>query len=146
LLIVTPLIAPPPIEAEASDPTEVALRKAQELFSRRFVQGVARVIWSAMNEQELAALPGWIANVGLRGSTETTLLEGFCGRAVAVGLPLARAIVIIDTLHPIYEGRAFRWERGKPEAELVEYGSSNEGELAERWRKSPLYRVWHSGG
>jgi adenylate cyclase len=99
-----------------------------------------------MNEQKLAALSGWIANVGLQGSTETTLLDGFCGRAVAVGLPLARAIVIIDTLHPIYEGRAFRWERGKPEAELVEYGSNNEGELAERWRKSPLYRIWQSGG
>ena len=61
-----------------------------------------------MNEQELAALASWIANVGLQGSTETALVEGFCGRAVAVGLPLARAIVFIDTLHPIHEGRVFR--------------------------------------
>ena len=28
---------------------------------------------------------------------------------------------------------------------LEEYGSSDEGELAERWRRSPLYRLWRSG-
>jgi hypothetical protein len=67
-----------------------------------------------MTEQELAALASWIANVGLEGSAETTLIEGFCGRAVAAGLPLARAIVFVDTLHPIYEGWVFRWERDKP--------------------------------
>ena len=66
-----------------------------------------------MTEQELAALASWIADVGLEGAAETALIEGFCGRAVASGLPLARAIVFIDTLHPIHEGRVFRWERGK---------------------------------
>jgi adenylate cyclase len=99
-----------------------------------------------MTEAEIAGIASWITEAGLEGGKETVLFEGFCRRAAVGGLPLARAIVIIDTLHPIYEGRAFRWERGKPEAELVEYGSSNEGELAERWRKSPLYRVWQSGG
>jgi adenylate cyclase len=97
-----------------------------------------------MTETEFADIASWVTRTGLKGGKETALVEGFCGRAVAGGVPLARAIVIIDTLHPIYEGRAFRWERGKPETELVEYGSTNEGELAERWRKSPLYRVWQS--
>jgi adenylate cyclase len=66
-----------------------------------------------MIEKELAALASWIANVGLEGAGETVLIEGFCGRAVAAGLPLARTIVFIDTLHPIHEGRVFRWERDK---------------------------------
>ena len=52
---------------------------------------------------------------------------------------------IIDTLHPIHEGRAFRWERDKPEATLTEYGRTGEGEAAERWRTSPLYRLLNSG-
>jgi adenylate cyclase len=60
-----------------------------------------------MNEQELAALASWIANVGLRGSPEPAIVEGFCGQAVAAGVPLARAIVFIDTLHPIHQGRVF---------------------------------------
>ena len=72
-------------------------------------------------------------------------MEGFCGRAVAGGLPLARVMVLIDTLHPIHEGRAFRWEREKPEATLTEYGRTTEGEAAERWQTSPLYRLFNSG-
>ena len=54
-------------------------------------------------------------------------------------------MMLIDTLHPIHEGRAFRWERDKPEATLTEYGRTAEGEAAERWRTSPLYRLLNSG-
>jgi adenylate cyclase len=98
-----------------------------------------------MTEAEIAKLASWIAKAGLEGRTETALVEGFCGRAVAAGLPLTRVIALIDTLHPIHEGRAFRWEKEKPEATLTEYGRSTEGEAAERWRTSPFYRLWTSG-
>ena len=98
-----------------------------------------------MIEKEIAALASWIASVGLEGAGETALIEGFCGRVVAAGLPLARAIVFIDTLHPIHEGRAFRWERDKSEATVSEYGRSTEGEAAERWRRSPHYRLLETG-
>ena len=97
-----------------------------------------------MTEYEIAKLASWLAKAGLEGRTETALVEGFCNRAVAGGLPLARAMVLIDTLHPIHEGRAFRWEREKPEATLTEYGRTLEGEAAERWRTSPLYRLFMS--
>jgi adenylate cyclase len=85
-----------------------------------------------MTEAEIAKLATWLAKAGLEGRSETALVEGFCGRAVAGGLPLVRAILFIDTLHPIHEGRAFRWEREKPEATLTEYGRTTEGEAAER--------------
>lgn len=98
-----------------------------------------------MTEQEFAALASWIANVGLEGGAETALVEGFCGRAVAAGLPLARTLVLIDTLHPIHEGRAFRWQRDKPTTTVSEYGRSTEGEAAERWRTSPHYRLLEMG-
>jgi adenylate cyclase len=98
-----------------------------------------------MTEQERAALASWIANVGLEGAGETVLIEGFCGRAVAAGLPVARTIVFIDTLHPIHEGRVFRWERDKPVTTVSEYGRSTEGEAAERWRRSPHYRLLETG-
>ena len=73
------------------------------------------------------------------------MLEGFCSRAAAAGLPLLRVILFIDTLHPIHEGRAFRWEREKPEATLTEYGRTSEGEAAERWRTSPFFRMLTEG-
>jgi adenylate cyclase len=60
-----------------------------------------------MTEQERAALASWIANLGLEGAGETVLIEGFCGRAVAAGLPLARTIVFIDTLHPFTRDGCF---------------------------------------
>src|SRR5271167_2163166 len=99
-----------------------------------------RIMIAPMSEAEIA-LASWTADVGLKGSTEIALVEGFCDRALAAGLPLARAAVFIDTLHPIYEGRTFRWERENHQATLTEYGRSTEGELAERWRASlPLRR------
>ncbi|HSV00732.1 MAG TPA: adenylate/guanylate cyclase domain-containing protein [Roseiarcus sp.] len=98
-----------------------------------------------MTEGEIAKLATWLAKAGLEGQTETALVEGFCSRAVAGGLPLARAMLLVDTLHPIHEGRAFRWEKEKPEATLIEYGRTAEGEAAERWRTSPLYRLLNSG-
>ncbi len=62
------------------------------------------------------------------------------------GVPLARAIVILDTLHPIHEGRAFRWRSDTPEvAEAVDYGRTNEGAAAENWRNSPFFHLLESG-
>jgi adenylate cyclase len=98
-----------------------------------------------MTEAEIAELASWIAETGLIGRSETTLVTGFCERAIAFGVPLARAILLIDTLHPIYEGRAFRWGREKAEATLSEYGPTTEGESFDRWRSSPFFRLRDSG-
>ena len=94
-----------------------------------------------------SAIADWVVAAGLAGDSEAVLLEGFCRRGLAAGVPLARGAVIIDTLHPVYEGRVFRWSReddGEPES--LEYGSSDEGELAERWRASAFYRLLETGG
>jgi len=98
-----------------------------------------------MIETEIAALASWLADLGLKGASETALIEGFSDRAVAAGLPLARVAVFIDTLHPIYEGRTFRWERNKPVVTVTEYGRSTEGEVSERWRASPWFRLLTDG-
>jgi adenylate cyclase len=111
----------------------------------RFAAAPGAAMIGSMNEAEIAKLATWLAKAGLEGRTETALVEGFCSRSVAGGLPLARVMLLIDTLHPIHEGRAFRWERDKPEATLTEYGRTAEGEAAERWRTSPLYRLLMSG-
>ncbi len=97
-----------------------------------------------MNPAALSELTAWITEAGLAGKSETVLLDGFCRRAVAAGLPLARAMVIIDTLHPVHEGRVARWRREGDEGhtELIEYGPTDEGEAAENWRRSPFFRIW----
>ena len=100
---------------------------------------------------------------GLAGESEPALLDGFCRRASAAGLPLAQAAVIIDTLHPVYEGRGFRWRRESDRAttaagglgqwhseaartETVEYGPTNVGEAAETWRRSVFFHLLETGG
>jgi adenylate cyclase len=99
-----------------------------------------------MKHGDFAALSDWLVETGLAGASETALLEGCCCRARAAGLPIARGLVIIDTLHPIHEGRAFRWRADRPEeVEVIEYGPTNEGEAAARWRGSPLYHLVESG-
>src|SRR5271166_534023 len=120
-------------------------RPIQHFGPRAFKRARRAGMIEPMKDAEIAKLAAWIADVGLKESSETALVEGFCARAAAGGLPLARVMVLIDTLHPIHEGRAFRWEREKPEATLTEYGRTAEGEAAERWRTSPLYRLLMSG-
>ena len=99
-----------------------------------------------MDEAALNALSAWVTEAGLVGRTESELMAGFCRRVVEAGVPLARALVILDTLHPIYEGRAILWRADRPEtAEVVEYGRTNEGEAAENWRRSVFFHLLQSG-
>jgi adenylate cyclase len=86
-----------------------------------------------------AALNTWLTESTLAGVDEAEIVGGFCERLVQAGIPLARAIVLVDTLHPIYEGRAFRWDRGTAQAQVLTYGRTREGANAEAWRRSPLY-------
>ena len=92
-----------------------------------------------MDETAFNALAGWVTEAGLIGRTESELMAGFCRRVADAGVPLTRAMVILDTLHPVYEGRAFRWRADAAEvAEAVDYGRTNEGEAAENWRRTSL--------
>ena len=95
----------------------------------------------------LPTISEWVVAAGLAGESETALLDGFCTRAVAAGLPLARGLVLIDTLHPVHEGRGFRWDRDdNAEVELIEYGSTSDGEAAAAWQASPFYYLLQIGG
>lgn len=96
-----------------------------------------------MDDLQLTELAAWITEAGLAGQSEIAALTGFCDRAVHFGLPIARAIVLADTLHPIYEGRAFRWNRDKDTTVLTEYGRSDE-DLG-RWQRSPFFRLEQTG-
>ena len=110
-----------------------------------------------MNEAFFAELSEWLIQAGLAGTVETDILNGFCDRCLAAGFPLARAQVFIDTLHPVHEGSLFRWGFGPTELAVIEYGRTStddlaasnaspaEHEAAERWRRSPFYRMLQTG-
>ncbi len=81
-----------------------------------------------MDDAAFIDLSAWLTRAGLAGTSETDILCGFCERCVAAGLPLGRAQAHIDTLHPVHEGRLFRWGYGPNESLVHEYGrTSSEG-------------------
>src|ERR1700716_3461257 len=91
-------------------------------------------------------LMNWLVRQGLTGLPENDLLRGFCERCRAGGLDLSRGLVFIDTLHPIFEGRGFRWNATETnESDSFEYGSTSEGDAAQNWRRSTFYHMLQHG-
>ena len=111
-----------------------------------------------MNEAFFAELSAWLMQAGLAGTSETDIVSGFCVRCVAAGLPLARTTVLIDTLHPVHEGRLYRRGFGPNESPLLDYGrtspdalaasgsSPQDVKVAELWRRSAHYKMLQAGG
>ena len=98
-------------------------------------------------DQATADIASWITDCGLNGTPEPELLRGFCERAAAAGIPVTRGVAIVDTLHPIYEGRLFRWHRDPTDApSLVEFERAGTDERRlDQWRRSPFYQLLESG-
>jgi adenylate cyclase len=89
-------------------------------------------------------LTNWLASQGLTGLSENDLVRGFCERCCATGLDLSRCLIFIDTLHPIFEGRGFRWNDAETnESDSFEYGPT--GESDDVWRRSIFYRMLEQG-
>ena len=118
--------------------------------------GSASDIDRGMNERLFTELSAWLTQAGLAGTPEPNIVSVFCERCVAAGIPLGRAHLAIDTLHPVHEGSLFRW--GYPDESLVhEYGrTSLEGldvsgavsldeQATDVWRHSPFYNMLQTG-
>jgi adenylate cyclase len=108
-----------------------------------------RVYSRGMNEAFFAELSAWLMQAGLAGTSETDIVSGFCDRCVAAGLPLARTTVLIDTLHPVHEGRLFRslleYGRTSPDGLAATGFDPKDVEAAQRWRHSTFYRMLQTG-
>ncbi|MET0876355.1 MAG: adenylate/guanylate cyclase domain-containing protein, partial [Tardiphaga sp.] len=91
-------------------------------------------------------LMNWLAGAGLTSVPENDLIRGFCERARDGGIDVSRGLVFIDTLHPIFEGRGFRWtDTESNESEIFEYGSTDHGEAANNWRRSAFFHMLENG-
>lgn len=100
----------------------------------------------AMDQSDIERIAAWLVESGLGGVEENELLHGFCDRCRGADVDLSRAIVLVDTLHPIYEGRAFRWRNdGVEESSVLEYGRTDTGEAAADWQRSAFYHLLTTG-
>ncbi|MFO1160723.1 MAG: adenylate/guanylate cyclase domain-containing protein [Reyranellaceae bacterium] len=100
-----------------------------------------------MQAKDVDRIADWLVRHGLVGTAETDLMREFCEQCDAAGLPISRALFIIDTLHPVHEGTVFRWRNDDVEEEAAtQYGRTTEGAAAESWQRSPFYHLLQSGG
>jgi adenylate cyclase len=91
-------------------------------------------------------MTNWLASQGLTGLSENDLVRGFCERCCAGGLDLSRSLIFIDTLHPIFEGRGFRWNDSETnESDSFEYGPTDQGDAANNWRRSVFFHMLEHG-
>jgi adenylate cyclase len=101
---------------------------------------------SQMTVDSLNPIESWLVAAGLAGASEIEALYGFCDHCREAGIPLSRATLLVDTLHPVHEGRAVRWRADAVEQPpVVDYGPSTEGESAANWQSSPFYRMLENG-
>jgi adenylate cyclase len=114
------------------------------------------IVLGMIAEEQMASLVAWVTEAGLAGRSELALVSGFCERATAAGLPLARAHVFIDTLDPIHEGRLFRWGHDSSLPPEQDYGRTSQLAAsgtsipastahADAWRGSPFFRMLQTG-
>lgn len=100
-----------------------------------------------INSLDTDRLADWLVRRGLEGTAESDLLRLFCEKCGAAGLPVNRALMVIDTLHPVHEGRLFRWRNDGQEDDqpMREYGPTTEGEAAQSWQRSPFFHLLQIG-
>ena len=63
--------------------------------------------------QKIVAVADWLCDAGLRSLPIDDLVDGFSRRLNDIGVPMARAFVGMNTLHPMVRARSLIWERGK---------------------------------
>ena len=87
---------------------------------------------------------GWAVSVGLEGLDQADLVAGYCDRLVEAGVPLWRASIGADTLHPLIVAQGHRWLAGEGVHEEF-YARASNPESEQEWRQSPWYRLVESG-
>jgi adenylate cyclase len=86
----------------------------------------------------------WTVAAGLEGLDQAQLIAGYCERLTRAGVPLWRASVGADTLHPLIVAQGHRWLAGAGVEEEF-YARARESEAEEEWQRSPWYQMITSG-
>jgi adenylate cyclase len=90
------------------------------------------------------SIVAWTVGAGLEGLDQAKLVAGYCDRLTLAGVPLWRASIGADTLHPLIVAQGHRWLAGEGvEAEF--YARSSAPEADQEWRHSPWYQLVTSG-
>ena len=79
----------------------------------------------------------WLADRALGDVDYVTLLDDFCNRLLAIGVPLERGHISFRTLHPLFEAMSCTWWRGRG-CVREDLTHREDGSEREKWQASPL--------
>lgn len=77
----------------------------------------------------------WLVDQSLGSPDINAMFGGMCERINAAGIPVSRAMITYQTLHPVIEVEMAVWRRGEA-VEMEQY--AHRSEEPEAWRQSPL--------
>ncbi len=98
-----------------------------------------------MDHASFLGLSQELSEAALKGADEAKLIETFCHRVQAAGMPLFRGFVGVDTLHPVVDGVTYEWRRTRDQIAITLYERATSDEREDSWHASPLYRVYAEG-
>jgi adenylate cyclase len=81
----------------------------------------------------------WAVREGLNGASAHDLFDGYCQRLVIHGVPLWRALTMMETLHPQWSGYGYTWRRDLNAIQPDQYVRSNIA--TPEWLGSPAYSL-----
>lgn len=62
---------------------------------------------------EVSGITDWLVEQGLQRTRFEHIVEGFCERLVAIGVPLWRGYAVVQTLHPMIDSVGCSWRPGQ---------------------------------
>lgn len=81
----------------------------------------------------------WLMECALDDTDISELLSGMVSRLVASGIPIDRVMVAFKTLHPLYEGVSYIWNKETGQVERTTHMGMGEEDQDERdWSESPM--------
>ncbi len=83
----------------------------------------------------LLPIQEWLIDEALGEPDIVNLFETMCQRLTGIGIPIARARLIWQTLHPLFRAETVIWDRGK-EATLDQF--RHQDNETDAWSRSPL--------
>jgi adenylate cyclase len=87
----------------------------------------------------------WVARAAVAGMPLRELVEEFCRRLVAGGIPLQRLLLGASTLHPTLDRYFFEWESKDRNATQFDVDRARAMSQRERWFQSPFFHLANAG-
>ncbi|MGJ5621601.1 adenylate/guanylate cyclase domain-containing protein [Sulfitobacter sp. MF3-043] len=89
-------------------------------------------------DKSIKEISNWLLRMGLEGTPQDQILDGYCNRLVLAGIPVQRVHVAQRAYHPQFGGIGFDWVRDR---EVIREAYARGQTPLARWVQSPLYHL-----